>query len=425
MNNVRTLSASGKYIDLVVYLNESMELLPKNWSILDNVLETLDIQQHSLGVLYVLLAKFANVSNTPTESENIIRLVRNFINLCNGEQVRFATQTYFELCHAFTNYLIHQPACIQGVRILVQAVEKIRLLESGLTAVHADLCQLCLYTKVFNPALKFLDVDITSIATTEDVNHDAKYFLLYYYYGGMIYTAVKNYDRALYFFEVAVSTPAMAMSHIMLEAYKKFILVSLIINGKISTLPKYSSQVISRFMRPLSQAYHELATAYATSSSDEVRNIINKFRDIFVRDVNMGLVKLVAASLYKKNIQRLTKTFLTLSLADVASRVQLSGPAEAEKYILNMIKSGEIYASINQKDGMVVFKDDPEKYDSPEMFLKVQEDMARVMELNKQINKMEEEKMLNPLFVKKTLGNQDDDHSCGQHSKSCLSDPLD
>lgn len=79
----------------------------------------------------------------------------------------FAAISDFELCHAFTNYLIHQPACIQGVRILVQAVEKIRLLESGLTAVHADLCQLCLYTKVFNPALKFLDVDITSIATTE------------------------------------------------------------------------------------------------------------------------------------------------------------------------------------------------------------------------------------------------------------------
>lgn len=91
----------------------------------------------------------------------------------------------------------------------------------------------------------------------------------------------------------------------------------------------------------------------------------------------------------------MTKTFLTLSLADVASRVQLSGPSEAEEYILNMIKSGEIFASINQKDGMVVFKDDPEKYDSPDMFLKLQDDMARVMELNKQIIKMEEEIMLN------------------------------
>jgi hypothetical protein len=55
------------------------------------------------------------------------------------------------------------------------------------------------------------------------------------------------------------------------------------------------------------------------------------------RENNMGLVKQVLASLYKKNIQRLTKTFLTLSLFDVASRVQLSGPADAEKYILNMV----------------------------------------------------------------------------------------
>jgi hypothetical protein len=55
------------------------------------------------------------------------------------------------------------------------------------------------------------------------------------------------------------------------------------------------------------------------------------------RENNIGLVKQVLASLYKKNIQRLTKTFLTLSLSDVASRVQLSGPSDAEKYILNMV----------------------------------------------------------------------------------------
>lgn len=51
----------------------------------------------------------------------------------------------------------------------------------------------------------------------------------------------------------------------------------------------------------------------------------------------MGLVKQLLVSLYKKNIQRLTKTFLTLSLSDMASRVHLSSPAEAEKYILRMV----------------------------------------------------------------------------------------
>lgn len=50
----------------------------------------------------------------------------------------------------------------------------------------------------------------------------------------MIYTALKNYDRALYFYEVAITTPSMAVSHIMLEAYKKYIMVSLILHGKVS-----------------------------------------------------------------------------------------------------------------------------------------------------------------------------------------------
>lgn len=45
--------------------------------------------------------------------------------------------------------------------------------------------------------------------------------------------------------------------------------------------------------------------------------------------------------MYKKNIQCLTKTFLTLSLTDVASRVQLAGPAQAESYILNMVNLDE------------------------------------------------------------------------------------
>ncbi|XP_035794286.1 COP9 signalosome complex subunit 3-like [Anopheles albimanus] len=424
VNIVRAQSTAGNFRELAEYLSESTELLVKNSNILDNVLETLDIQQHSLGVLYVLAAKFSD-SSSLDETETVLRSVREFITLCNGEQVRHAPHVYYELCHHLTNALVkHKQRTIMGVQVLEQAVEKIRLFNSQLTPIHADLCQLCLCAKVFNPAIRVLDIDITTIATTDDNNGDTKYFLLYYYYGGMVYCAVKNYERALYFFEVAVATPALVMSHIMLEAYKKYILVSLILHGKVLPIPKYSSQVISRFIKPLSHAYHDLSSAYNTSSSEEVRTVVNKYRDPFQRDHNMGLVKQVVSSLYKKNIQRLTKTFLTLSLADVASRVQLSGPAEAEKYILNMIKSGEIFATINQKDGMVVFKDDPEQYNNQEMFDKVQAEIGVVMDLNKQILKMDEEIMLNPVFIKKSIGNQDDDGIGCAHSKTYSGDPT-
>lgn len=53
-------------------------------------------------------------------------------------------------------------------------------------------------------------------------------------------------------------------------------------------------------MKPLSRSYYELAAAYETSQSEEVRNVTFRYRDIFVRDTNLGLVKQVC-SLYTIN----------------------------------------------------------------------------------------------------------------------------
>ena len=53
-------------------------------------------------------------------------------------------------------------------------------------------------------------------------------------------------------------------------------------------------------MKPLSQAYHELANAYGTSSSDEVRNVMIKYREVYTRDTNFGLVKQVSYFVHKR-----------------------------------------------------------------------------------------------------------------------------
>ena len=61
----------------------------------------------------------------------------------------------------------------------------------------------------------------------------------------------------------------------------------------------------------------------------------------------------------KRSIQRLTKTFVTLSLKDLSERVGLEGgPQEAEQYLLQMIEAGEIHASIDQTQGMISFQDE-------------------------------------------------------------------
>ena len=130
---------------------------------------------------------------------------------------------------------------------MTRAIKKLQQTAAALTPVHSDLAKLCLVSKCFSPALPFLDTDI-NIICKENGQFDAVYLLLYYYYGGCIYTALKNFDRALFFFEVkirqnesklssllavqvCVTTPTAAVSHIMLEAYKKYLLVGLLVHG--------------------------------------------------------------------------------------------------------------------------------------------------------------------------------------------------
>ncbi|XP_047522997.1 COP9 signalosome complex subunit 3 [Pieris napi] len=411
VNNVRTISASGNFRDLCDIISKSDEVLQRNGAHLNIVLETLDIQQHSLGVLAVLVAKFSiHQGSNDVDRSTMYQQICDFINNCNGEQVRFCPELFAELCHLLTDHLVELKQPIRGIEILKKAIRKIQLFDSQLTSIHADLCQLCLLSKCMKPALEFLETDVTGIGSELGGNNDSKHFLLYYYYGGMIYSALKNFERALYFFEVVVTVPATVVSHIMLEAYKKYILISLILHGKILLMPKYTSPVACRFLKPLSVAYHDLATS---------QHAAVKHRETFVRDKNMGLVNQVINSMYKKNIQRLTKTFLTLSLSDVASRVQLSGPAQAETYILNMIEEGEIYAMINQKDGMVVFLDSPEKYASPETLCVLEQQMAACTKLHQYIQEMDEQIQVNPQYIKKSVGCHDEDMpATSQNSKT-------
>uniref|UniRef100_A0A7N6A203 COP9 signalosome complex subunit 3 N-terminal helical repeats domain-containing protein n=1 Tax=Anabas testudineus TaxID=64144 RepID=A0A7N6A203_ANATE len=91
VNNVRQLSAQGQMTQLCELINKSGELLAKNLSHLDTVLGALDIQEHSLGVLAVLFVKFS-MPNIP-DFETLFSQVQLFISTCNGEHIRYATDT--------------------------------------------------------------------------------------------------------------------------------------------------------------------------------------------------------------------------------------------------------------------------------------------------------------------------------------------
>ena len=108
-------------------------------------------------------------------------------------------------------------------------------------------------------------------------------------------------------------------------------------------------------IKPQCSFYHELASAFMNYDQDKLNSTCQKYHDVFSQDGNLGLIKQLQLAFHKKNIQKLTKTFITLSLTDMANKVKLASVKDAENIMLNMIKDGEIFATINQKDGICAF----------------------------------------------------------------------
>lgn len=131
-----------------------------------------------------------------------------------------------------------------------------------LTSNHLLLVQLCLRTRAYSCALPVLENRIfhipcsdntTELASTLCAEHKSSLlflnnatglsskvtyydYLRYFLYGGMVYMALKEWRKAFHFLGIVISMPtASSVSLVMVEAYRKWILVGLLDKGKVSS----------------------------------------------------------------------------------------------------------------------------------------------------------------------------------------------
>ncbi|XP_017975168.1 PREDICTED: COP9 signalosome complex subunit 3 [Theobroma cacao] len=365
---------------------ESTRLLP--------FLDQLDPSKHSLGYLYFIEACTAGPV-TKEQASTFALIIARFISSCVADQIRLAPDKFISVCKRFKDQVLLLEEPLHGVAPMLTAIRKLQSSTEHLTTLHPEFLLLCLLAKCYRTGLSILEEDIFEVDQPRDL-------FLYCYYGGMICVGQKRFQKALELLHNVVTAPMSTINAIAVEAYKKYILVSLILHGQFSTsLPKYASSVAQRNLKNLCQPYVELANSYNNGKVADLETYVKANEEKFESDNNLGLVKQVISSMYKRNIQRLTQTYLTLSLHDIANTVQLNSPKEAEMHVLQMIQDGEIYATINQKDGMVRFLEDPEQYKTCEMIERIDSSIQRLMTLSKKLTVMDELMSCDPLYLAK------------------------
>ncbi|PIA51303.1 hypothetical protein AQUCO_01100263v1 [Aquilegia coerulea] len=391
-SNMNSEEEISRFHSILKQAEES--LLRPQASQLAPFLEQLNPSTHSLGYLYILEA-YTGAALSKEQATVLVPVVATFLESCTAEQIRLVPDKFVSVCKKFKDEVVSLRTPMRGIAPIRTAIRKLQSSPEQLTTLHPDFLLLCLLAKCYKSGLSLLQEDIFEIDQPKDL-------FLYCYYGGMICIGQKSFRKAMELLKAVVTAPMSSTNAIAVEAHKKYILVSLIYNGQFSTgLPKYMSAMGQRNLKNYCQPYYDLANSYSTDKISEVESAVTINREKFESDNNLGLVKQVVSSLSKRNIQRLTQTYLTLSLEDMANRVQLNTSKEAELHVLQMIQDGEIFATINQKDGMVSFHEDPEQYKTCEMIEHIDSSIQRIMALSKKLSAVDENVSCDPTYLAK------------------------
>ncbi|EXJ88878.1 hypothetical protein A1O3_01942 [Capronia epimyces CBS 606.96] len=383
----------GQYDKLAAALSSKLKKIPaEDLAATQDILTTVSPTAHTIVYLYALLATIEASSGTgkvaPREIPpavlpegllwpHILRILLEFDPI----QVRYCGAQLLRLVDYVASGAEQTSNYIPAIQLLHHVILRLDSTSSTLTSTHRSFVRLCLLSQAYMEAIDILDRPIyhiptslvdqrtyKSLCTSSDptwtylnsatgLTHplSSRSYLEYYLLGGMCYMAVKRYKDALFFLEVVITAPVVQniASSVMVEAYKKWLLVGLLLTGVAPTIPQSASQSAMKHIRAVAKPYECIADAFKSGHAEKLRAEIEAGDNIWQDECNYGLIVEVFQAFRKFSVLRLGSTFVALSVAEVAKRTspEPTNLDETRSYLQNLIASGEIKAEISDPDG--------------------------------------------------------------------------
>ncbi|KKZ67104.1 hypothetical protein EMCG_07214 [[Emmonsia] crescens] len=343
------------------------------------LLELLDPGRQTLAYLFVLLSHYQVSQENTKESfpaawlpggEIWLKSVA-LLKVFDPIQVRYAGQEWRSLVEMTAKSAEIASRPLLALHPLKHAILRLDPSSSTFTSSHTTFVRLCLQSRSYLNALDILDKPICHFPTTFDkqfikrsqllpcqqhessvsfitaasglsgkINHRS--YLEYFFYGAMVYMGLKRWDDAIHFLEIAISAPTTnSVSMIMVEAYKKWVLLCLLEKGKPLPMPKTVTPFTANAYRSLAKPYDALADIFKSGDLARLQAEITAGEPVWLNDNNMGLVSQVLVAYQRFSIVKLEKTFAALSIPDIASYL---GPDTqvTDVFVAGLITAGQL-----------------------------------------------------------------------------------
>ncbi|KAI0425959.1 cop9 subunit [Xylaria sp. FL1042] len=337
---------------------------------------------HSLSYLAILHALMFPSPAARIPQELLLNKLVTFMIVFDGRQCRYGGPLLLEIMDAVGGGRVLPP--LVAVECLATAILKLDPSGSMLTSSHLLLARLAYDTNNIQAALPVIDKNIVyypGMANQETAHYlcdlelapplyiskplgltsllKSSMVLEYDLTCGMMYCTRREWSKARAAFERAVTFPTKdgGCSKIMVEAFKKWILVSLLSDGKHSNTPPYTSPATTKIFGLLGKSYVLLATAFATDDVEQLRLEVQNNAQVWMEDGNVGLIEEVKASYQKWRILSLQGIYTKISLSEIRQQTRsaetgdvLGKDEDVEALIQNMIIAGMLKGVIEKND---------------------------------------------------------------------------
>jgi len=291
---------------------------------------------------------------------------------------------YADMVHGLTKLVENALNSAQQLEYVGLFKRAITVLQNGktgrLTAAHAPLVCICVENQMYH----IIDSLVCTVICECSPNLHPLDYLYYFYYAGMTHVALKRFDQALDHFAMCQIVPGEASSMIQIDAHKKYILVSLIVSGKIAPLPEFVGHRLQKTHNKCCRPYFELNEAFSEGMA-QMERVVQRHYDSFEKDFNVGLVQQVLKAQEISRVRRLRNVYASCSVETAAKQAQIANPERAKKIILHLIKEGEFNAKIDANNILTFTKNREENERRYQAYAR---QIAAVMDLSKQAEAM-------------------------------------
>lgn len=214
------------------------------------------------------------------------------------------------------------------------------------TAIQKPLCDLSL------PPTGYIMVE-TGLTTAVTVDQVLQYDLTC----GLLYCSNRQWVKARAAFERVITHPTRdgGVSKIMTEAFNKWVLVSLLVNGRTPTVPATTGSNASKTFETTAKPYLSIAAHFDTMIATSLKALVEANSAVWANDRNNGLVQEVLAAHQKWQIIDLRRIYAKVSLAELRQQTcsaetgdLLPSDNDVEALVQGMISSGMLNGVIEK-----------------------------------------------------------------------------